>query len=492
MARYRAGGKASQLAQHSARTDGDGNQRRHFKNDREPFALTVFGATIYVVLTAGDVATVFKRTEALTFDRYVNDIMVQIGLTPEAIAKMWQHQPSGARKGPMVPNPGRKPLVHLSEAIFKHQLHPGPQLDELQDVLLGRMHEVMSWEAMTLSSRVVLGHQQQNGRRRVSLLEWIKFAMLEGATRAFFGGALLDKVDGGLLDDFAAFDDQSWKLVYRLPPPWSTAMGRSLRRVRASFTRYFEMPMEQRGDACWMVRALESEMAAAGIAPPDIAANLFLLYWVINGNAWKLAFWVVAHLAHRPALLQTVQGEVRVALAAAASTADLAARLEGCPATVAVYHEALRLAASSMGVRDVVAPVVLSGGRQLRAGARLLIPFRQMLTDATVWDEQNDDSDDDEADSFDAERFLRSPELSDAKRNPSFRPFGGGATLCPGRFLAKREVLTCVAQAVGRFELALADPLAPFPRVEGRMPCLGVMKPVDGDDVTLLVVPRSE
>lgn len=57
----------------------------------------------------------------------------------------------------------------------------------------------------------------------------------------------------------------------------------------------------------------------------------------------------------------------------------------------------------------------LSGGRQLRAGARLLIPFRQMLTDATVWHEKNDD----DAALFDAERFLRSPELADAKRNSS-------------------------------------------------------------------------
>ena len=103
-----------------------------------------------------------------------------------------------------------------ASTIFKHQLHPGSQLDELQDVLLGRMHEVMSWDAMTLSSRVVLSQQQQpDGSRRVSLLEWIKFTMLEGATRAFFGSALLDKVDAGLLDDFAAFDDQSWKLVAR-------------------------------------------------------------------------------------------------------------------------------------------------------------------------------------------------------------------------------------------------------------------------------------
>ncbi|EKG22177.1 Cytochrome P450 [Macrophomina phaseolina MS6] len=266
--------------------DGNGTisrGRRYFQNNREPFALTVFGATIYVVLTAADVATVFRRTDALTFDSYITDIMAQIGLTQGAIDAMWRYRPasSGDRKGAMVPNPGKKPLVHLSEAIFKYQLHPGKQLDVLQDALLDRIHEVMTWDAMTLSSTAVLGHGVGRAdKRRASLLHWVRFVLLEGATRAFFGNALLDKVDPGILEDFADFDDQSWKLVYRLPPPWSVSMKRSLKRVKASFTRYFEMPVEERLDACWMVRAMESEMAAAGIQPPDIAANLFLIYWV--------------------------------------------------------------------------------------------------------------------------------------------------------------------------------------------------------------------
>lgn len=140
--------------------------------------------------------------------------------------------------------------MHLSEAIFKYQLHPGKHLDKLQDALLGRIHGIMTWEAMTLSCKVVLDHNNIGGCRRISLLNWVQFVMLEGATRAFFGNALLDKVDPDILDDFASFDDQSWKLVYRLPPPWSSSMNRSLMRVKASFTKCFEMPVGERLDAC--------------------------------------------------------------------------------------------------------------------------------------------------------------------------------------------------------------------------------------------------
>lgn len=157
----------------------------------------------------------------------------------------------------------------------------------------------------------------------------------------------------------------------------------------------------------------------------------------INGNTWKLTFWILAHLIHRPALLQTVQHEVRAAIAAAENPTDLSKLLEGgaCPATVAVYRETLRLTASSMGVRDVVAPVILSGGRQLRPGARLLIPFRQMLTHGSVW-ESNKDVD---AETFDTQRFYATPDLR--TRN---------VTLTTGRSVVERRCAPAASSRRGK------------------------------------------
>jgi hypothetical protein len=39
------------------------------------------------------------------------------------------------------------------------------------------------------------------------------------------------------------------------------------------------------------------------------------------------------------------------------------------------------------------------------------------------------------------------------KRGSSFRPFGGGATLCAGRFLAQKEVLRFIGTALWRYDV---------------------------------------
>ena len=38
-------------------------------------------------------------------------------------------------------------------------------------------------------------------------------------------------------------------------------------------------------------------------------------------------------------------------------------------------------------------------------------------------------------------------------RSMSYKPFAGGVTHCPGRFLAKREVLVFVATILHRFDI---------------------------------------
>ncbi|KKY27898.1 putative cytochrome p450 [Diplodia seriata] len=451
----------------------------------------MFGSTIYVVCGAADMATVWKRTEELTFDAYVRDLMAQIGMSAEGMRRLLHYQEagsSGQQATPMVANPSKKPFVELTGAIFKRQLQPGgAEFDRLQDRVLGWLHDAMSWDGVASAARsggsTGRGRGDGDGLITVSLLDWIRGAMVEGVTRAFFGDALLDCVDGGLLDDFARFDDQSWKLVYRLPRPWSTPMLAAQERVKTALARYFELPRARRADAAWMVLAMEAEMGAAGVDGRDVAASLFLTFWVINGNAWKLAFWMLAHLLFDAGLLDSVRAEVRSALAdSTASSRSLCEKLASeCPVLTSVYHEALRLSTSSIAVRNVEQATIV-GGKVLQRGSRLIIPLRQILTDEDVFGAR--------AQSFDGLRFLRQPQLL---KSPSYRPFGGGVTYCPGRFLAKNEVLTCVALAIGRFDMRVAEgDAARIPEVEGKVPCIGIMKPVDGQDVMVELRPASQ
>lgn len=107
------------------------------------------------------------------------------------------------------------------------------------------------------------------------------------------------------------------------------------------------------------------------------------------------------------------------------------------------------------------------------------MPFRQLHFDEGVFGAN--------IESFNAERFLN----RDLVKSPSWRPFGGAATLCPGRFIARREIYLFVALVLQRFEIGLVgmetekdnDGGAAFPRLDEEKPTNGIMGPRKGHDI---------
>lgn len=203
----------------------------------------------------------------------------------------------------------------------------------------------------------------------------------------------------------------------------------------------------------------------------------------INANAWKLSFWMLAYLMYNPDLLHTIRSEIDPAITICRSPSDLEACLSQSPNLVSFYLETIRLVTSAVSVRNVTTPVII-GTKHLMPGGRVVIPSRQLLL--------HDDVFGSDAEDFDPKRFLVNKDL---KNSPSYRPFGGGASYCSGRFLAKAEVLTCVALAIGRFDMELVAEKSGrnggFPRLETNKLSLGIMGPVEGDDVIVNIGQRT-
>jgi cytochrome P450 len=109
------------------------------------------------------------------------------------------------------------------------------------------------------------------------------------------------------------------------------------------------------------------------------------------------------------------------------------------------------------------------------------VPYRQLHLAPDVWGRNTYD--------FDPERFLIDKSLV---HHPSYRPFGGGNTLCPGRYVARRTVFAVVALLFGRFEVSLdkQNGVQKFPKIDDTKPGLGALAPVPGDDVILVINPR--
>lgn len=217
----------------------------------------------------------------------------------------------------------------------------------------------------------------------------------------------------------------------------------------------------------------------------------------VNSNAYRLCFWCLAHLLFDRALLAAIRAEIQPAFDRTADTLDMPYLLDRCPRLASLYEEVLRVANDPIGAR-VVRRGVAVGGKTLRPGRRLLMPYRQLHFDERVFGP--------DAGRFNPARFLDDGKGSGSKhsllRSPSWRPFGGAATHCPGRFLARREVYMFVALVLLRFDVRLAPVSGDkgnggmnrepkFPVLDDSIPSGGVLGPVPGDDVVVEVrLPR--
>ena len=193
----------------------------------------------------------------------------------------------------------------------------------------------------------------------------------------------------------------------------------------------------------------------------------------LNTNTPKAAFWLLAYMIYRPELLGRIRAETSMAFSDNLLNIDVLNN--SCPLLTGAWMESLRLASSSASVRFITRDTRING-KMLRKGNTLMIPYRQLHFDEAVFGQ--------DVESFNAERFLKRKNLA---KSPSWRPFGGGRTLCPGRFMAQQSVFIFVAMLLNRFDVTLATPQS-FPRPDEGKPVLGVMG--SKDDLAVRLTPR--
>lgn len=190
----------------------------------------------------------------------------------------------------------------------------------------------------------------------------------------------------------------------------------------------------------------------------------------------------MSHLLHDPALLVSIQEEITPAFGN--GKAGMTYLVHSCPSLNALFDEVLRMTNSSSSVRSVVSNTVV-GGFTFHAGTKVIIPYRQLHFDEAVFGQ--------DAHNLNIGRFLENKNLN---RSPSYRPFGGGSTYCPGRFIARQEVVGFVAIVLKRFNVApwksQNGSEQRFPSLEEKKPCLGVMGPAEKEDLIIAVSQRND
>ncbi|GAP88934.2 putative cytochrome P450 [Rosellinia necatrix] len=438
--------------------------RAYFNDTQDPFALTVLGRTFYVITQAKHSAEVYKNTEALSFEDFVQTLMKSNGNSDDVIKTMYSAL-SADKTG--FPNPQGESLGVLAQKMHIYQLHPGNNLIVIQQ-------RVQEWIDGKLAIDA-LGSSCPYGSRvgssiELPLYQWCSDYFVKLGQNIYFGD-ILHSIDPELPATFLEFDEQIWKMLYSYPYYLSRDMSKARSRVIESLKKYFEVPQSQRRDqAAWLINAMEDEITALGIDDNNLAVLVFHLYFAINTNTRKTVFWLLTYLLHNPALLKAYTEETKPAFDGSSLVDPLYIQdATKCPQVSAIWHETLRLSGWSASVRLIKQDTVI-GGKLMRKGNRVLVPHRLLHFDTRTFGADTHE--------FHPERWLK---RTDLWHSPSWRPFGGGKTMCSGRFLARFSVTTFVATLLQRFDIEIVgDP--PFPRADEGRPVLGIMSIKDGED----------
>lgn len=198
-----------------------------------------------------------------------------------------------------------------------------------------------------------------------------------------------------------------------------------------------------------MPRARYTSSTRHGITPSNQARLEVGTLIGILANTIPTMFYLLVHIYHDPNLLS----DLRTELAAQdllgtpeqlAQNPKLLSLPELCPLLHSTFQELLRVHALGTSARYILDDVMLDDRFLLRKGMIVQMPTAVMHHDSSAWG--------DDVHEFKPSRFMK--QKSTYKKNlTAYRPFGGGASLCPGRHFVTLETMALAACLVARWDM---------------------------------------
>ena len=176
-------------------------------------------------------------------------------------------------------------------------------------------------------------------------------------------------------------------------------------------------------------------------------------------NTAPATFWTLYHVLSNAELLLDLRQQLEAfvyphpqdgAQYHQAVSIEMAQVLKECPLLNSILEEVLRIRSSNASGRMVMRDTMLNDQYFLKAKSTVLIPSTSVHNNASIWGPS--------VKSFDPYRFVKQ-EDAQMPRQPAYayRAFGGGAALCPGRYLASMEILSVLTIIVLRFDITPVD-----------------------------------
>ncbi|TGJ85106.1 hypothetical protein E0Z10_g3639 [Xylaria hypoxylon] len=223
-----------------------------------------------------------------------------------------------------------------------------------------------------------------------------------------------------------------------------------------------------------------------GMNDDALASEDLFVLTAATANAMPMAFWNLIEVYNDPALLGRIQAELSNAIVPPDANEDkLPYRFDinaitSSPLLQSVYAEVLRMRVSLFHNRSPTQGDYSLGPYKFKQGGLVCVSTNIASNHAYTWRNRIDGGQR-PLDKFWADRFL----VSNPKDNNTMKfstdgldgawiPYGGGALMCPGRHLAKQEMMSGVAIFDAYFDMKLVKGV---PRMDDGFFALGAQPP---------------
>jgi len=312
-----------------------------------------------------------------------------------------------------------------------------------------RLRELMQREKAIL---------EKNG----TVSEWISSGLLEFSHRMIFQPstlALFGEINPlSIEDDFRLYDDNfhhfsaghsRWVYLWFFSKPM-----KALSRLNSSWLKKLHPPCESEFIKARTTLFLDN---SDWLSEKDHGALQTSILWGSLANTIPAVFWSLFYVLQDTKAVEVIKQEINTYLPIFSLDNDAdnsiieewtPEQLNSCVYLESTVYETLRLAAAPLLTRNCEreTKMVLQDGRILNVKPNETVACCTAIThlDANLFPEPN---------KFIFDRFVN----KNAESVPGFMPFGGGKTMCPGRFFAKNELKICLAMLLRYMEYKFVD-----------------------------------
>lgn len=207
-----------------------------------------------------------------------------------------------------------------------------------------------------------------------------------------------------------------------------------------------------------MIPEMYEDNNSRGLAPNESAKMEMATSLAMLSSGANTTFWVLYHIFSNPSALRNIREELLTISKTGSTTdhpicrnVDLRLVQTQCPTLVAMLNETLRFYSSVINVKQVQHDTTLADEYLLKKNGLVMIPGQSIHHEKEIWGPR--------ADVFDHLRFLDPQSKRNLSSTSAFRPFGAGATMCPGRHFSTHVILSLVAMVVSQYDLTPVEGL---------------------------------